>query len=76
MSSKPEDQFTQSRLAMWQYNEDMEVLMDGLKAERETLYGDIRMAKAKGLGTDWILGEMMGLDKAIAILTPDITEHQ
>jgi hypothetical protein len=55
---------------VWQMDKEMELVLEGLRNERECLYADIRQAKQKGLGTDWILGEMMGIDKAIALLTP------
>lgn len=73
MHSSEEDQnkaFVQAIRTVWQMDKEMEIVLDGLRNEREALYADVRNAKSKGLGADWILGEMMGIDKAIAFLTP------
>jgi hypothetical protein len=59
--------------SLWQLDNEMESLIKGLKDLREEGYANIRIAKTKGLGTDWILGEMMGIDKAIAFLERDPT---
>lgn len=77
--SKEEDQneaFTNAIRTVWQMDKEMEIVLDGLRNEREALYADVRTAKSKGIGADWILGEMMGIDKAIAFLTPIENESQ
>lgn len=79
MHSKEEDQneaFVQAIQTVWQMDKEMEIVLDGLRNEREALYADVRTAKTKGYGADWILGEMMGIDKAIAFLTPIDIESQ
>ena len=73
MYSNEEDQnkaFVEAIQTVWQMDKEMEIVLEGLRNEREALYADVRTAKSKGLGADWILGEMMGIDKAIAFLTP------
>jgi hypothetical protein len=77
MSNNEEDQskaFVQAVRTIWQMDKEMETVLDGLRNEREALYADIRTAKSQGRGADWILGEMMGIDKAIAFLTPIVDE--
>ena len=68
--------FEAARRTVWQMDKEMETLLEGLRQERECIYADIRIAKQKGLGTDWLLGEMMGIDKSITLLIPDETESQ
>ena len=68
--------FNDARNTVWQMDKEMEILLDGLRNEREAIIGDIREHKKRGVGTDYLLGEMLGIDKAIALLTPDETESQ
>lgn len=68
MPSRPLMKIDDAVDALWQLDHEMDSLVQGLKDLREEGYADVRVAKAKGLGTDWILGEMMGIDKVIAYL--------
>ena len=73
MSNNEEDQskaFVQAVQTVWQMDKEMETVLDGLRNERESLIGDIRIANTKGICSKWIMGEMLGIDKAIALLTP------
>lgn len=68
MSSQDEI-FSDAIATVWQMDKEMEIILDGLRSEREAIIGDIREHKRRGVGTDYLLGEMLGIDKAIALLT-------
>ena len=56
--------------AVWQMEAEMSIILAGLMEERENLYGDVRKEKMDGKSGEWVLGEMMGIDRAIALMTP------
>jgi hypothetical protein len=56
--------------AVWQMEAEMSIILAGLMAERENLYGDVRKEKMDGKSGEWVLGEMMGIDRSIALMTP------
>ena len=61
--------------AVWQMEAEMSIILAGLAAERENLYGDVRKEKMDGKSGEWVLGEMMGIDRAIALMTPMDVEN-
>lgn len=61
--------------AVWQMEAEMSIILAGLMAERENLYADVRTEKLAGKSGEWVLGEMMGIDRAIALMTPMDVEN-
>jgi hypothetical protein len=67
---KNPEEIEEALKTIWQMDTEMEIILAGLTSERESLYGDVRKEKMEGKSGEWVLGEMMGLDRAIALLTP------
>ena len=64
------EQIEEALAAVWQMEAEMSIILAGLMAERENLYGDVRKEKMEGKSGEWVLGEMMGIDRSIALMTP------
>ena len=64
------EQIEEALAAVWQMEAEMSIILAGLMAERENLYGDVRKEKMDGKSGEWVRGEMMGIDRAIALMTP------
>lgn len=64
------EQIEEALDTVWQMEAEMSIILAGLMAERENLYGDVRKEKMDGKSGEWVLGEMMGIDRAIALMTP------
>jgi len=64
------EQIEEALGAVWQMEAEMSIILAGLMAERENLYGDVRKEKMDGKSGEWVLGEMMGIDRSIALMTP------
>jgi hypothetical protein len=67
---KNPEEIEEALKTIWQMDTEMEIILAGLTSERESLYGDVRKEKMEGKSGEWVLGEMMGLDRAIALLSP------
>ena len=64
------EQIEEALDAVWQMEAEMSIILAGLMAERENLYGDVRKEKMDGKSGEWVMGEMMGIDRSIALMTP------
>lgn len=69
------EQIEEALTAVWQMEAEMSIILAGLMAERENLYADVRTEKLAGKSGEWVLGEMMGIDRAIALMTPMDVEN-
>ncbi len=66
------EQIEEALTAVWQMEAEMSIILAGLMAERENLYADVRTEKMNGKSGEWVLGEMMGIDRVIALMTPAV----
>lgn len=73
--SNSEMKFEDAHAFLWQFPDAMEAYLKEFAEMREEGYAKIRVAKQKDQDTEWILGEMMGIDSCLARLEQNVTDE-
>ena len=63
--------FEDAKAEAWLKPDIMEAFILEFKQAREDQFAEIEVAKAKGQGTDWLLGKMLAYSRIVEVLERD-----